>query len=69
MRPFTAISPGQAIRAFRDEINTPGSELNKHPEDYELNKVGTFDDAIGQIFGMKDGPEQLAIASNLIERK
>lgn len=66
MRPFTAASPGQAIRAFRDEINTPGSELNRHPEDYELYQLATYDEHTGVIEGLADHA-QLAIATNLIE--
>lgn len=66
MRPFIAQTPGQALRSFRDEINRPGSDLNSHPEDYALFKIGEFEEATGHLTGNK--PEQLAIATNLIEK-
>lgn len=67
MRPFTAQTRGQAIRAFRDEVNRHESELNAHPEDYELYELGTFDEATGKITG-HDSQPQLALATNLIEQ-
>lgn len=51
MRPFCALSTGQAIRLFEDETLTPDSEIGRHPEDYALFKVGTFNDASGEITG------------------
>lgn len=66
MKPFACQSLGQAIRAFRDEVNNPQSELNKHPEDYELYEVGTWDEIHGALTGAK--PNQIAIASNLVEK-
>lgn len=68
LRPFVAATPGQAIRSFRDEVNRPGSEINQHPEDYTLCKVGEWQEQDGYIDGIDGKPEQLAIASNLIER-
>jgi len=49
MRPFVALSTGQAIRIFEDEIQTPNSEIAKHAEDYALFKVGTFNDSTGHL--------------------
>ena len=73
MRPFTAQTRGQAIRSFRDEVNRQGSEHNTHPEDYELYQLGTFDEETGVISDIitaeGKGATQLAIASNLIEKK
>lgn len=68
MRPFTAATIGQAVRAFSDEVNRQGSELNQHPEDYELYEIGQFDDDTGAL--LQPHPvKSIAIASNLIERK
>lgn len=69
MRPFVAQSVGQATRSFRDEVNNPGSDLNKHPEDYALYKLAEFDENNGHINVLHEGPLQVALASNLIERK
>lgn len=68
MRPFAAQSLGQAIRSFRDITNDPQSDIHKHPEDYELYHVGTFDDDNGKLSQVGDLPKQIAIATNLVER-
>lgn len=49
MRPFQAQSQGQAVRMFEDLVTQPDHELAKHPEDYALFQVGTFDDTIGEL--------------------
>lgn len=67
MRPFCAQSIGQAIRSFRDETNRADSEIHAHPEDYELFAIGHFDESTGTITSTR--PQQVAIATNLIERK
>lgn len=48
-RPFFSVSEGTAIRGFDDEVNRqdPENPLNKHPEDFTLYKLGTFNDTIG----------------------
>lgn len=51
MRPFTAQSAGQAVRMFEDEYRRQDSEIGKHPEDYALFRIGTFDDSKGEIIG------------------
>ena len=38
-----------AQRSFADTVQNPESPMAKHPGDYDLYKVGTFDDADGQI--------------------
>lgn len=72
MRPFVAQTKGQAIRSFSDEVNRAGSELNTHPEDYELYQLGIWDEDTGcitdTITAEGRGAQQLAIASNLLER-
>lgn len=68
MRPFAAQSLGQAIRSFRDEVNNPQSDLNKHPEDYELYHIADYDEATAAIVQSDPLPAQIAIASNLIEK-
>lgn len=44
MRPFFAPNVAMARRSFTDEVNRPDSEMNKHPEDYELHLLGEWDD-------------------------
>lgn len=46
-RPFVVPHKGHAVRGFTDAINDPSSNIGKHPEDYELYELGTFDDGTG----------------------
>lgn len=48
-RPFTSPEQGIATRAIQDLVNEPGHELNKHPGDYTLYEIGTFDDNKGIV--------------------
>jgi len=64
---FVYQSRGQAIRAFGDEVNRKDNELNKHPEDYEMYEIGTFNTDDGML--EQDKPQQIAIATNLITRE
>lgn len=45
-RPFFAKTEGEAVRTFEDTINdaNPNNLMHKHPEDFALFTVGTFDD-------------------------
>lgn len=67
MRPFVAQTAGQAIRSFSDEVNRQGSELNQHPEDYTLHRVGVWDETTGEL-GAASPIDQIAIASNLLTK-
>lgn len=42
--PFYFTTKGQAIRAFADTCNDPAHAFSKHPEDYTLFDLGTYDD-------------------------
>ena len=44
MRPFFMQADGQAIRFFMDVANDKESDIGKHPEDYSLCRIATFDD-------------------------
>ena len=44
MRPFFAQSDGQALRGFTDISCDAEHDIGKHPEDYSLYRIGTFDD-------------------------
>lgn len=49
MQPFFSNSVGAAIRAFGDAIADEKSPLGKHPADYILYQLGTFDDEGGRF--------------------
>lgn len=50
-RPFFVQSRGVAVRSFTDEVRRvdPNNDLNKHPEDFTLVHLGTFDDSNGSF--------------------
>ena len=52
-QPFYSHTNGSALRAFADHVNDKTSAPNKHPEDYELFHLGTFDDETGEITSVK----------------
>lgn len=45
--PWFTSSAGMAIRSFVDEVNreSPDNMLFRHPEDFTLFSIGTYDDA------------------------
>lgn len=49
MNPFYAQSRGSAIRDFTDACNDEKSYLAKHPEDYALFEIGSFDPESGFV--------------------
>lgn len=57
-RPIFVAKAGQAMRSFSDEVNreAPDNELHRHPEDFDLFCLGTFDDNTGELVGLVDGP-------------
>lgn len=50
-RPVFVPSAAVAIRSIKDEINRKDStdDLAKHPDDFELYQLGTYDDSTGII--------------------
>lgn len=48
-QPFQQANNQSAIRAFKDSVNSVGDTnmLNKHPDDFDLYVLGTFDDTSG----------------------
>lgn len=47
--PFFIHSEKMAMRSFQDAVNDQSHQFNKHPEDYILHRIGTFDDVTGQL--------------------
>ena len=50
-RPIFVPAIPVALRGFRDEVNRSDStdDLARHPDDFELYEIGSFDDATGII--------------------
>lgn len=49
MRPWYCLTNGEAVRTFTDAVNDPGSAFNRHPGDFTLYGIGTFDDTLGVL--------------------
>lgn len=45
LQPFFMLTDGQARRAIEDCVNDPGHQFGRHPEDYTLFFLGTWDDS------------------------
>ena len=66
-RPFYVPTLGAAIRSFTDEVNRKESEMQAHPEDYDLYEMGTFDDQTGTFLPPDGGvPRVISRAQDLI---
>lgn len=63
--PFNTHTLGHAIRSFTDEINDtrPENAMNKHPDDFDLYHLGTYDNISGQFTNLET-PMQIAIGKN-----
>lgn len=59
--PFFMARMELALRAFKDLVADPGSQVHKHPEDYSLYLVGEFDDNTG-AFKTMGAPAQIVVA-------
>lgn len=62
--PFFCLATGQALRMFEDWVkgDTP---LSKHPADYKLYELGTFDDNSAEFSGIVP-PRYLATGSDFV---
>lgn len=58
MRPWFVPSTGMAIRSFQDEVRNAESPMAKHPADYTLFQLGSFDEDSGKFENL-DSPRQL----------
>lgn len=56
-----------AVRSFSDQINGQDSTLTKHPQDFDLFVLGTFDDNTG-IF-TTHVPELVVTGMSLVSRQ
>lgn len=54
LAPFTFPARGQAVRAFSDTVNDPKTPFWKHPEDFDLHELGTFNEASGEFVNQRE---------------
>lgn len=53
MRPFLMGSDAEAMRSFRTLVNDPDTMCGKYPGDFDLYRIGSYDDALGNIMPSK----------------
>jgi hypothetical protein len=66
-QPFFVPAKGVATRTFTDAVADTSSMLYKHPEDYALYELGTFDDVSG-LFENLEKPINCGLASQFANR-
>lgn len=49
LRPFFCRSHAEAVRMFGDTVRDPNNPMNKHPGDYTLFHIGSFDSDSGLL--------------------
>lgn len=65
-QPFFVQHTAQAVRGLRDEVNRSDktSDVSRHPTDFELYEIGSFDDEAGRIISL-DAPKMIVRAADL----
>jgi hypothetical protein len=67
MQPFFMNTKGQALRVFQDSLEDNQSQLSKHPEDFTLFQIGTFNQQNASLIPLKT-PISLGTAIELSNR-
>lgn len=65
--PVAVLAIGEAIRTFEDAVNDPQSPFNKHPEDYTLFHIGSYDETTASV-EMLQSPLSLGGALNFVKQ-
>jgi len=65
-QPIFVSAVGQAVRSFGDEVKRvdQNNGINKHPEDYDLFLLGTYDDQTGELYSQT--PEVVAVGKDYV---
>jgi len=61
-KPMFMLTNGQAIRGWETAANNPESDYYKHPDDFTLFELGSYDDSTGK-FDSLPTPVSLGLAS------
>jgi len=66
-QPFPAVSRGVALRMFTDLVNDQKTAIARHPEDYTICEIGSFEDSTGLLEPLTN-PVPLGNAASYIVR-
>jgi len=72
-RPVFCQSKGIAMRSFQDECRRVGpdgqlSDMQRHPEDFNLYLLGTFDDSLGKFSPADSGQPVLLLKGSDVKK-
>lgn len=65
--PFFVAHMGEAMRMLQDTAQDPNTVIGRHPEDFMLCDIGTYDDATGQMAPTL--PNALCSAASLLPQQ
>lgn len=65
-QPFPMQTDRDAITGLRDVVNDKNTTIHKHPEDFELYRLGEYDPR-SMKFSLIDNPELVIAASELLQ--
>lgn len=68
-RPWSAPTVGAGKRAFFDSMNHPDNPQAKHPEDFDLYRLGTFNDVTGEFVCDADGPSMVLLGTDTVKKE
>lgn len=66
MQPFPSVNELVALRGFADAAKNKETNVGKHPEDFNLYMLGTFDDTTGRFENLNT-PKMLGSANQYSE--
>lgn len=66
--PFFAVSHGAATRMLGDLVADPNTTPGRHPKDFTLYCIGTFDDALGLLL-QSDPRQHIVDAISLVPER
>lgn len=66
--PVLMRTKGEALRAFSDLANDKQTEIGRHPEDFAMFHLGTFDEEKGTYIN-NSCPESLGLAIEFLTEK
>lgn len=66
-QPYFSPTNGSALRAFSDHVNDKNSPVNKHPGDYSVYQLGSYDDQTGEIQPVK--PARIGTAVEYLNKE
>lgn len=72
-QPMAYKSAGEALRSFADICSDSNTLLNKHPKDFSMLRIGTYDQSnalinVEQPSHLGDATEYVPLQKNLLEQ-